>query len=385
MNATQNDYAYADARPVDAEASPTEEPGREAIPSGYGFEDLMRSTFQRPAPLIEGLLHEGHAAIFAAGFGEGKTFFALQMSICLAAGRDFLGRKVGRPYRTVFLDAENGKGEIKERVAKLMAQLNLTPEEHDNVKANWHLEDFEDDGLLHWLNLADETSAGKLRKYIEQYQPEVMIFDCLGKVFPKNERDEEPIKQLCDRLVKLLRGCESLRKGLLLFLHHTTKFNADAAGYNLLDHPREFLGKVRGSGRLLDLVQDRLAMESLRTGAEEPYYVVNGIVRSGVITPLILRRNEIGFFELHDDTELLEQKAFGSAPRQKELYLLMKERFGHQPTFTYTEVSNIPPLDGKKFYPDTVANALKAACLNGLLVKAGNAYAFPNGGGTAQR
>ena len=44
MNATQNDYAYADARPVDAEASPTEEPGREAIPSGYGFEDLMRST-----------------------------------------------------------------------------------------------------------------------------------------------------------------------------------------------------------------------------------------------------------------------------------------------------------------------------------------------------
>jgi hypothetical protein len=338
----------------------------------------MKSNFERPAPIVEGLVHEGHSAIFAGAFGEGKTFFALQLSVCLAAGRDFLGRKVSRPYRTVFLDAENGKGEIKDRVAQLIAQLQLSRQELDNLRENWRLEDFEDDGPLHWLNLAQPTGFSRLANYIAKNGTEVMFFDCLGKVFPKNERDEEPIKALCDGLGKLIRGQESLRRGFLKFLHHVTKFNAEAASYNLLDHPREFLGKVRGSGRLLDLVQDRLAMEQLRTPGGEPYYVVNGILRSGTIAPLILSRNETGFFELHDDKALVEEKAFGSAPRQRDLYQLVKERFASQPQFTYTQVSALRDASGKKFYDKTITDALKAACANRLLLSLREGgYAFP--------
>jgi hypothetical protein len=346
--------------------------------SGYSFEELMKSTFERPAPVVEGLVHEGHSAIFAGGFGEGKTFFALQLSVCLAAGRHFLGRKVGRPYRTLFLDAENGKGEIKHRVAQLVEQLQLSGEESANLHHNWRLEDFEDDGPLHWLNLGESVGFSRLGEYIDRNRTEVMFFDCFGKVFAKKETEEEGIKAFCDGLGKLIRGHKSLHTGFLQFLHHVTKFNSDSGSYNLLEHPREFLGRVRGSGRLLDLVQDRLAMEQQRSLTGEPYYVVNGILRSGTIAPLILRRNETGFFELHDDKALVEEKVFGSAPKQRALYQLMKERLAAHPQFTYTQVAALRDANGGKFYSQTVADMLQAACTNRLLLDLRErGYAFP--------
>jgi hypothetical protein len=373
---------YENGSPV--KGIPPEKTPAETL-SGYSFEELMKSSFQRPAPVVEGLVHEGHSAIFAGGFGEGKTFLALQLSVCLAAGRDFLGRRVRRPYRTVFLDAENGKGEIKHRAAQLADQLQLSDEELAKLRQNWRLEDFEDDGPLHWLNLGEAVGFSRLGEYIDRTGTEVMFFDCFGKVFAKKETEEDSIKAFCDGLGKLIRGHKSLHTGFLQFLHHVTKFNAEGAGYNLLDHPREFLGKVRGSGRLLDLVQDRLAMEQQRS-AGDPYYVVNGILRSGTIAPLILRRNETGFFELHDDKALVEEKAFSSARKQRALYQLMKERFTGQPQFTYTQVAALRDVNDGKFYSQTVADMLQAACTNRLLLPLREGgYAFPKFDGGTDR
>ena len=134
--------------------TPSETLANRTTVSGYSYEDLMRAPFRKPQPVVGGLVHEGHTAVFAGAFGQGKTFFGLQLSVSLAIGRDFLGRKITRPYRTVFVDADNGKGEIKDRVATLVSTLNLSEPESANLFANWRLEDYEDEGPLHLLNLA---------------------------------------------------------------------------------------------------------------------------------------------------------------------------------------------------------------------------------------
>ena len=296
------------------EAPAARETATEPQRSGYSYEALMKAGFTKPQPVVAGLAHQGHTAVFAGAFGQGKTFFALQLSIALATGRDFLGRKVTRPYRTVFVDAENGKGEIKDRVSHLVSALGLSKEELDRLTANWRLVDFEDDGPLHWLNLAKKEGFEQFSTYVAQERPEAILFDCFGKIFPKGEKDEEPMKEFCDGLRKLTLAHKSLQNGLMLFLHHVTKFSAENAAYNLLDNPWEFLARVRGSGRLLDLVQDRLAMEHVSSHGE-PYYVVNGILRSGSASPLILQRNEHGFFDRkRQRNHRVDRAAIGSGP-----------------------------------------------------------------------
>jgi hypothetical protein len=349
--------------------------------SGYGYNDLMRAPFQKPQSVVAGLTHQGHSAVLAGAFGQGKTYLGIQLSVNLAIGRDLLGRKVTRPYRTVFLDAENGKGEIKERVSQLVSRLKLSPGELANLNDNWRLEDFEDDGLLHWLNLATPNGFGKFEEYVKTHCPEVVIIDCFGKVYPKNEKDEECMKAFCGSLRKLTLRHECLRNGLILFLHHVTKFSAESASYNLLDHPWEFLARVRGSGRLLDLIPDRLAMELVSEG--EPYHVVNGVLRSGTISPLILQRNETGFFELHDDKAFVEGKAFGAAPRRRELFRLIREQLGGRNEFAYKDVSALKGAEGNVFHNQTVTDTLRIACANGLLTQLPNSgYRLPS---TTQR
>ncbi len=153
-------------------------------------------------------------------------------------------------------------------------------------------------------------------------------------------------------------------KGLILFLHHVTKFSADRAEYNLLNHPYEFLSRVRGSGRLLDLMQERLALEQVNDGGE-PYYVINGVIRSATVSPMILQRDESGFFLLHEDKNLVLRTAFAGSQRRKELFERVEANLSDR--FRFTDVLQLKDSSGKSFNRQTVTDTLKVACANGLL------------------
>ena len=331
---------------------------------GYTFSELMEAEVNRPEPIVEGLYYQGHTAIFAGAFGQGKTFKALQLSMSLATGRNFLGRKVARPYRVLFLDTENGQGEIKARLGAWAEQQQLSDDDRELLNQNWKLVDYEEPGPLNLLNLSREDDFRRLGSYIRENQPEVIIIDCLGKVYPNDEQKEQGVKKLVGNLQKLVREHECLQKGLILFLHHVTKFSTEKAEYSLLNHPYEFLSRVRGTGRLLDLMQERLALEQVNDGGE-PYYVINGVIRSGTVSPLILQRDENGFFLLHEDKNLVLRTAFVGCPARKVLFERIEAKLPDR--FRFTDVLGLEDSSGKTFSRQTVTDTLKVACANGLL------------------
>jgi len=98
----------------------------------------------------------------------------------------------------------------------------------------------------------------------------------------------------------------------------------------------------------------------------ESAHVVNGFTR-GQLSPLILERNETGFFDLHSDKDFLVKSLFGRATKQYELFEEIRDRLETQPTITWTDIAKIPPSSGTKFHGNTISDTLRTACTNRLL------------------
>lgn len=248
----------------------------------YSFDELIESEHLEPEYAVEDLLIEGHHGILAGPYAVGKTYLGLQLSACLAIGREFVGRKVRRPYRVAFIDLENGAAEVKSRSARLLNRLALSPSERELLNQNWHYNDAtEPEDSLYALNL-EGKGFKRLEEYIGKNGPEVLIVDCYGKAVTWEERNEERTKDLLTRIAQLQKTT-TLRNGVLLQFHHPTKPSADAVWPSLLDNPREWLGRVRGTGRLLDFSPIRLGFDTVSVANRDSAYVVNGFLRGQLL------------------------------------------------------------------------------------------------------
>ncbi len=334
-------------------------------PSALSFTELLHGDFPKPTPIIEGLLYEGHVAIVGGAFGQGKTNLFLQASLEMAIGHQLLGREITRPYRVAFIDTENHGGEMKARLERLRERRHFTERELELLNSNWTYEDITVPGELEDINLAYQVDMTRLDAYISRYSPEVLILDCFGKLFRGDEKDEKLIKWFCDGVNGLTRKHASLQKGGIVILHHTTKPDENASR-DLIADPRKMLNAIRGNGRLLDFIPDRLGMGEFH-GPSGVYYALNGITRSGTTQALLLQRGEDGFYDLHEDRDFVAQVVFGTASRQIELFRLSKATFLGRETFSYSDVAGLPCASGKKWHNNTVADMLKTAAANRLV------------------
>jgi RecA-family ATPase len=66
---------------------------------------------------------KGQTGILVDCFSIGKTLFSLQLTISLTTGRDFLERRIDRPYRVAFIDIGDGASEIKSRIGKQVSSI----------------------------------------------------------------------------------------------------------------------------------------------------------------------------------------------------------------------------------------------------------------------
>jgi RecA-family ATPase len=81
--------------------------------------ELLTAQLAPPRILVENLLHEG-AVMLAGGKGDGKSFLALDTARCLATGADVLGCKVLAAGDVLYLDLENGRALVQERLRLML-------------------------------------------------------------------------------------------------------------------------------------------------------------------------------------------------------------------------------------------------------------------------
>ncbi len=99
----------------------------------YTIDELLR--LEPPAWLIDDTIPEGELAAIYGAPGDGKSFIALDMALCVAAGIPWQGHVTQKAY-VVYISAEGGRG-ISKRVAAWLSHHQITPSQYSDVLAHF--------------------------------------------------------------------------------------------------------------------------------------------------------------------------------------------------------------------------------------------------------
>lgn len=78
-----------------------------------------------PEWIVDNLIYKGAKGDLVAKAKQHKTFFMLQMAASIAAGRDFLGLRVVRPFRVAYFDMELEKWDVQDRLKNIQTAFDL--------------------------------------------------------------------------------------------------------------------------------------------------------------------------------------------------------------------------------------------------------------------
>jgi hypothetical protein len=338
----------------------------------YNFGDFLSMPLEKPLPALAGFLFEGQTGMLAGRFGIGKTLLSTQMTLCLACGKEFLGRTVARPYKVAFIDCENGPNEIQNRVKKQIDALKLGPDEMTLIRDNCFYANARDiGGSLYGLQISKskaDPGVQKLKEFLNDYKAEIVILDNLGRLLPGDLEKAEDVKGFFEAIQAVKEVCPSVK--IWIFLHHIKKPNDHGEKISLFHSPYEFLSQMRGSGRLLDFSEMRYALAEESFG-DTNFLVLNGITRSADVVPTVLEKHEDSLtFQVVSDKRFLMESLFEKRPKAEELVNAIKNAFPN--SFHFTDVTKLLDSQGKPFVRGTVDSTLKLGLANGLFFKAEN-------------
>lgn len=123
------------------------EQGLKQKPNGKNlvFHDAWKAA-NKPRPMrqciIEGILRRGEVGNIIAATKIGKSWFALMLMICIATGRDWLGRRVARG-NVLLIDNELHEETLENRISAVQFAMRIPPEaprdrfEYVACRGNW--------------------------------------------------------------------------------------------------------------------------------------------------------------------------------------------------------------------------------------------------------
>jgi hypothetical protein len=235
-------------------------PSQDDLDSRLGFltcEEIKKIANEVQDYVIERMILPRSVGVLVGEWGIGKSPFALQLAITLAAAKDmFLEqyRTPGRPQKVLYIDMENGAAAILDVVAKICQFLNLG-EIPKTLK-------------VHSPNYCDRPENYKqftLRGYIldavKQSHFDFVIVDPLRAYCPEAESSNED----AINLIRQLRGLAKTSGATILMIHHPRK-PKDEADYSLESDPHMWLTQACGSAAIIQNVDYRMGVQASRNG-----------------------------------------------------------------------------------------------------------------------
>lgn len=235
------------------------------------FKDAWKAAFT-PSPMreciIEGMLRRAEVGNFIASTKTGKSWFALMLLICIATGREWLGRRVARG-NVLLIDNELHSETIENRISAVRYAMQIDPDEH---RERFEYLSCRGD----WISIQDLIDG------IPAIHPpgslNMIVIDAKYRLFgnglEENSNDDQTtFHNLIDKFAKKM-DCP------VVLVHHSTK--GDQSGKSVTD-----VGSGGGSqSRAVDLHM------TIRPHQQPGLAVLEGAVRSfAPIGPMTLRWN----------------------------------------------------------------------------------------------
>ena len=181
----------------------------------YGFEDFLHSEVNIEWAL-DGLLELGGIGMLAAAPGIGKTQMSLQLAICCALEKPFLKWTPTRRMKILVLSLEMSHPALKYFVTTLAPEYTTT--DHQILNRNLHVVP-----LGEPLPLDHPDGRKFLGALLDEYKPDGVIIDSMGKLTYGSLTNDDTVKELNKYLVSFRKkyGC------FFWLIHHNRKMQQD--------------------------------------------------------------------------------------------------------------------------------------------------------------
>lgn len=167
--------------------------------------------------LVDGLMERGDRLMLTGGEGAGKTTFARQMAVCLAAGIHPFKLTTIEPLRVLVIDAENSERQWK-RAATGITTAVLNSQPPADPRTNMHVV------CSARLDVTRESHIGAIHRKIDEHNPDIVFIGPLYKITSgaiNNDDDAAP----------LLAALDSIRdRGLAMVIEAHAGKGTNAAG-----------------------------------------------------------------------------------------------------------------------------------------------------------
>lgn len=229
------------------------------------LEEICRA--QPTAYVVEGLLPADDVHVAVGDSGLGKTPWAYQLGLCVAANVPFLGHAV-RQGSVLYYDLENGREEILEVGRSLCRHLGIA-----SFPSNFRV-------------LWDEGNPPHLREAVEQYTPVLAIVDTLRAFRPSAEGKNEDMAGF----LKECRGLARHHHCAVLVLHHIRKPGDNAVPPLESTPTLTWLLQASGARALVNQTNGRIALDR-PSGSVDAALVMKSFVKMrGESGPFYLAR-----------------------------------------------------------------------------------------------
>ncbi len=200
--------------------------------------DLCSMSFPEEEWLAKGLIPTKGVVFLGGKRSSMKTWGALDLALAVTQGGLFLNHFQTIKRDVIFLDAENGEGQIQKRLKMMLGEA--------QAPDNLHFVFFPK------LNL-DEDS-GPLKEILEGHEGAVIIIDSFRRVLNFDENDAQGANQV---FVHQIRPLIEQFDATFVLLHHLRK----GSGKGVSDH----LDELRGSSELVNYADAVILFERSKT------------------------------------------------------------------------------------------------------------------------
>lgn len=222
-----------------------------------------------PMPyLLEDFIPEKSIGILVGEWGIGKSPFAMQLQLSLAAGVPFLGKFKVRDTKvsTLYVDLENGAQPIVSLFSTLAKYMDIPVSEGINVYSpNYGTK-------IKELEQAAEDMY--VRQLIERNSFDFIIIDPLRMFRPEAEAKNTDAATMIRHLRKLTAKCNCT----IMLIHHPRKISGDAdvQRFKLDTNPTEWMSNACGAASLIQNADFRIGLEQ----NEDGYIVMRRFIRN---------------------------------------------------------------------------------------------------------
>ena len=188
---------------------------RTELPQPVNASELLNTEPVKPDQIIKDFIDVRDKLAVIGSSKLRKTFFMLQMLLCMAAGRDFLSWVIPKARRIFHVQYEVQIHHYHRRVRNMAKTLHILP---DDLQDRFQILN------ARGLGLSGLEGIEKIVKIVKPFEPEIISFDPLYKVAAGAENDARDAKIILDAFDKLAENTGAA----ILYIHHDAKgFSGD--------------------------------------------------------------------------------------------------------------------------------------------------------------